>query len=319
MLRNRRSQYLVAVGLIAFAISGIFLQYRNFQSSGHLEAQDQVSRTEHLRASEQFESKQPRIDLVNVTISVKDFVEPCCGGTATTAMDAEADEGWTLYGLRLTPNHGMSETELREVIRAVQRKSLSDLTRNLLASSLVNQDRVDPHVLRALFTSMANDTEEGLRWRQYAIQHLVNLGDADVRATTVQLLEAYVSSDRGPLGGTALLQLHRLSEDGIQVDNALIDSAIRAGLALKNCENTFQTTCIGLAVERKLSSVTNLIRAIARTGEPTTRSAIYALGELGDISDIPLINAALNSGDQALVFAARTAARSIEQREKSSL
>ena len=231
-----------------------------------------------------------------------------------------------------SPSHA-SDTVLTEVTSQMHNKSLPQevrsrfhellkdikqppLIRNNAANALVGQDKKDPELWR-LFLKMAQDPKEDEVWRDYCLQFLGACVPFASEAQTVTDYLATVAREEGiDRAGTAAIMLRRLTDDGLYIPPAnVIDTLIQQ---TKNEKIPPAARMSMLALVGRDGSATHaafLREVIATTKDDDfLRVAIAGLGQIGNTSDLPLVNAGLKHPNKSVVLAAQGAQRRLAKR-----
>ncbi|MBA3936004.1 MAG: HEAT repeat domain-containing protein [Planctomycetes bacterium] len=212
--------------------------------------------------------------------------------------------------LKLSTNTHLSAKTSRFLTSQMQSTSNSALLRNVAANTLVSQANRDPSLYR-MFISMIEDPSESLAWREYAIQFLaLCLDSATDRQEAEQALWRASTSKEGVMGATALLQLHRLNQQGIVDLGPAFGQRLEDLVAQESLAPESKVTILGIAGERKLRSALPTIRPLVRDLSPSIRRAAVAfLGTMGDPLDLDLVNSAKEDSDPLVVKAAMAASQ----------
>lgn len=168
-----------------------------------------------------------------------------------------------------------------------------------------------PVGLTLVMLEMYRNPSQDMVVRDYALQHLAIQGQRDDGGEIVEtqrgLLEA--AQGGGPLAGTALLGLHRLSTTESNKQDEQID-AIALNLA-KSSASPLSTRITALQVcsERRLLAVLPEAEKLARSDGPAALriSAISVLGQLGKTHEITLLRNLRLQGSALIRAAASTA------------
>jgi hypothetical protein len=201
---------------------------------------------------------------------------------------------------------------------AIRSKELDDVTRNNMANALLIQDVKDPFLSEA-FADMIQDESENERWREYSVQHLAGTlpfarNPKEIIATLMK-----IGGQRGSVAGTAILHLSRIdTEGGHRVGNGIDELIERALQNNLDSDPLAVITILGVMGERQMHGSIPLIRAAAGSKTASVRrSAIAALGLLGDAGSKKMIESALNDEDELVSSSARTALERVDAQLKS--
>jgi hypothetical protein len=219
---------------------------------------------------------------------------------------------------KLMSNRNLSADILSFLKREVANKKLPELTRNNIANGLVYQREKDPELFK-VFMNMASDKAESIKWRDYSLQFLgETLAFASDPATVqTRLLEVARSSEE-TLAGTAIIHLALNEAKGvIKLDESFSDLLITR-LADQRLPVAAKVSILGVIGKRKDKRQIEVVRLFAgqQKNDGLKRSAIAALGLIGEQSDIELIKPALKHKNRAVVLAAKGAIKRLEKRQK---
>lgn len=193
-------------------------------------------------------------------------------------------------------------------------RSALAVSRNLAANALLVQERPVEGVVDRL-ASAAADPAEDPTWRDFALQHLAGLALAH-RAGNRAVAEALarVAAGDGPVAGTALLQLHRLDQDGgIGIADRRLRALLARGAAAAN-DPALAMTAVAVAGARGDRSLLPAVRVrVDDAHAAVRRSAVAALGLIGDGTDRERVARAAADPDASVRRAAAAAARRLDE------
>jgi hypothetical protein len=199
-------------------------------------------------------------------------------------------------------------------------KELSEVTRNNMANALIGQGKKDP-TLHTVFLQMIDDPTESPIWRDYSLQFLATtLPYSSEPEVVVAKLKEVALRGHGRIQGTAVVQLAFHEAKGRlvlgegfskQTANALLDEEV---------DLTAKTSLLAVIGERKDVQNLEVARQFAAQDEVASlkRTAIAALGSIGDQSDLPLLESALQHKNRAVQMAAQGALKRLKARLDSA-
>jgi hypothetical protein len=154
--------------------------------------------------------------------------------------------------------------------------------------------------------------------RDYAIQHLVlSYEQAADKAQIQQVLWQAAQETDNTIAGTALLALHRLSEQFPEFDPARVDEAARNLATSNDASEAARITALQVCAKRGVVEVIPTALTLARSAPsiPMRTSAIAALGVLGGSELLPWLEQLADDASQPQFHpAARAALRRLNQR-----
>jgi hypothetical protein len=192
-------------------------------------------------------------------------------------------------------------------LQEVQDHHLDEVTRNNLANALLVQDQPSDQ-LAALFARMIDDPAESMIWRAYAVQHLASAYPGRDGEAVVAVLMRAMDHGAGAIAGTAMIQLDRLArEQHLQLD-AGFDRSLEARLVAQPNDEIVTMAVLALLGERRVVAALPAIRAFTMDRDPhLRRTAIAALGRIGDMADRSLVSGFVGDPDQLVALAAQAA------------
>jgi hypothetical protein len=185
------------------------------------------------------------------------------------------------------------------------------VTRNHVANLLMRQDVRDP-TLAEVFRGMAEDLSEDYQWREYSVQHWASATDfsADPERQIAGLWRLAETGEQS-IPGTVLLHLSYLEERNVSGVPVGFDARIKKLLSDTNANVLTRMTCIGIVADRRMAEAVPLVRDLAR-GAPqpsVRRCALAALGTMGDVADLDLVQGFAKDQDASIAAAAKGAER----------
>ncbi len=210
-----------------------------------------------------------------------------------------------------------------------------EVLRNNASNAISAQDPPVPGWLGKL-ADQALDPSEGPLWRDYALQHLSDqillhkaesarddfIGSPTSGLNTRHYVDILieVASSTHVVAGTALLHLDRLSrEQAISVDQEGVRQLLIKAIENPQVDPAAKVTAFGVLGLRKNPQDADIARKCLHHGNADVRrSAIAALGDLGnadDIADIEQIDAV---GNELVVAAKASALKKLRGRSMSS-
>ncbi|MEI7937872.1 MAG: hypothetical protein WCK27_14380 [Verrucomicrobiota bacterium] len=193
---------------------------------------------------------------------------------------------------------------------------------------VLRQQADPPAELARLLIELSRDPAQDRVMRAYALQHIQlwysQLADQNSPGTVpeperAEMRQAFWDALKDPdptVTGTALLNLHRLSEAHAEFDPEQI-----AATALKfsqddSCGPLARSTALQVCAERKLEQALPAVLALARGADsiPLQISAIAALGNLGGPSEVRLLEQLAAGENERLQGPARRALKQMQLR-----
>jgi hypothetical protein len=206
----------------------------------------------------------------------------------------------------LESNPNLSPNMVAYLTQLLTEKSLEQTIRNNVANALLNQPKPDPCLYQTLAT-MIDDPSESYQWREFAVEHLAISYRTSARPDLIiEKLKLLARTGEKGIPGTALLQLHRLADDGFNTWDEDCTHTVLAAIGDPAADVMTRMTAIGLAGERREVAALSLIRSIAADGAtPLKRVALATLGIIGDASDLDLLRS-FASGEEETTRTAAT-------------
>ena len=195
-------------------------------------------------------------------------------------------------------------------------QSLSELARNNMANVLMNQETRDPQLYRE-FIAIVDDPTQSDTWRDYAIQFLANnYAIASKPRVVLDKLGSLTRHGREHLAQQAMTMLSTMEDENtIKLDKSY-DRLLVENLASQAATPKMQIAALSLLGQRQAVEHLELIRQYAAKPSTVQRVALATLGQLGDATDLPLIESHLKSPDRLLRLAAKGALERLKQRHE---
>jgi hypothetical protein len=226
-----------------------------------------------------------------------------------------------------------SETRRAEALNRISKRGhLTEAERDFFRASLLNPqcDRLERHLmaealhkldvkianLNETFVASIDNPKEEKGWRLYAVQHLartITYTDAP-EAVTGKLTEL-VSGTDGEMASQAALMLDTLQGQG-QIQDAKIEPYLARTADNPDAPNPERITALSLLGRRQAKEHVGVVRKWAAEPSGVQRSALAALGELGDASDAATLEKASQTGGILERSAAQTALKRLKERQK---
>jgi HEAT repeat protein len=191
----------------------------------------------------------------------------------------------------------------------IRDRALGDVTRNHVANLLLRQEANNP-ALAEVFRAMAEDRSEDYLWREYSVQHWASATDfsADPERQMAGLWRLAETGEES-IPGTVLLHLSYLDERGVRGVPVGFDARVKTLIADPNANVLTRMTCIGLVADRRMMEAVPLVRDLARSApQPSVqRCALAALGTLGDVADLSIVQGFTSDQDASIAAAAKGA------------
>lgn len=195
----------------------------------------------------------------------------------------------------------------REVLRA---KELDPFIKNNMACGLISQ-RTPPSELAGDLASMMHDVEEDPVWRDYCLQFLAAMHgqDATLAAVIETELGAVVRSGSGPIVGTAVLHLSRWQESATAQEVGEFDAMLATLTKRYAHDEVVMPALLGAIAERGGPVHVDVVRESSQSpSSAVRRSALAALGSIGDGHDVPRLRTAASGPDENGIASAAKAA-----------
>ena len=247
----------------------------------------------------------------------------------------------TRYGPRVAAAHTLSKTlnrehikTLRDFLAAPYDAKTTELNvrqinaiKNDVLNALLSQETL-PEGLGEQMVEMAADPGLDAIWRDYCVQHFapyylkkypapMEAGERDeARERYIRACWEYVRTPGGPLTGTALLALERLSERREEFDKAEIGAAALAIAREARSDVTARIPSLQIAARMKVGAVAPVARALAggKATHTLRLSAIATLGEVGTEQDLGFLDRLAGGEDRHLRRAAAEAGARIRKK-----
>lgn len=217
--------------------------------------------------------------------------------------------------------------ELREMLRknTSEQKTLGSTewnsVKNDLLDKLIAQKSMPPGLGEQIVEMYRNKGNDQL-WRDYCVQHMTLYhwarwpdgkaprDDKEAEAIRAALWEAVEETD-GTIAATALLGLERLSRTDKLIDRARVESKALIYAGGASYPSITRTTALQVCAEMGLKEILPAARLVARDAkEPALRnSAIAAIGRLGSLDDVSLLEKISADSHDPLVKKAAAAAK----------
>ena len=247
--------------------------------------------------------------------------QPTASGAQPAATPAPLMPPKSLAGFYSWPEHKQVEavTALMENVHlprdvrnfftaALMDNRLSSLVRNNMLNALENQDPINHDLWRTL-AAIIDDPKQDKEWRLFAVQHLgVVYADSSDRKSVESKLRGLFQGNDPEFSAQAMTTLDNLGGDGLIALGADFDSALVRKIQSPASDVSARNAALALIGRRGVREQLPLVRGIARDpSSPLQRTAFATLGQIGDASDIPLIEPYLRSRDRTLREAAKGA------------
>lgn len=198
------------------------------------------------------------------------------------------------------PNWSM---ELRSfMMRALQARDLTLVTRNGIAAGLMRQTPALPE-FEALLLRMCDDQTEDPEWRNYTLQFLAEvLPTATDRARVEQALRSFAAAESDPRAATAVLHLARLGAAGTVVLDGAFDAQV-LGMVTNHRQPAYaRATALAVAGDRRIAGALELARELSAPQHPSDirRAAIGVLGSSDESQDQALLRRYADDADPAV-------------------
>jgi hypothetical protein len=198
---------------------------------------------------------------------------------------------------------------------ALRDHRLGRLVRNNMASALHNQEKKTPF-LHEVFIASIDDKDDLTDWRLYSIQHLAFTYSYTAEPHVVlRKLEDLADAGEEPYGTQAMVMLDDLEHSG-QIRLAGINQAIERRLKDPGYDKAAKMSALTLVGRRGLRELVDTVRRYAAEQSEVQRTAIAALGRIGDKTDVPLLERLANDNNELLASSAKSALESIRQRTR---
>jgi hypothetical protein len=227
-------------------------------------------------------------------------------------------EGQILWVDSLPKGAELSHEEVVSLMSVMRSPQLLPVVRNNIANRLVERRPVDPY-LATVFVQMYENGQEDEVWRDYCIQFLSVLVEGlgrDDGSEALSDLREIGRKDISTVGATALLQEARLVRNGVVPEAEDFSDLLSQRLADVETTGVVRHTLLALIGEDSRVEHLQLVReALESTGsDDATRGALYAIGRIGDHSDVPMVEALLDYPNGAVVMAAKAALDNLSAR-----
>lgn len=199
--------------------------------------------------------------------------------------------------------------------------------KNELSWALLHQDKPVESYCNALIAMYRNPAHDYV-WRDYCIQHMAiycsQLGDHSGASKNAALygvracLDDATKNITKPICGTALIgMLNLLGIDGVHGALNVSDTALQIAKNAKAC-NSARASAIQVAMELKAEGVLEVARELAQSGGDALllTSAACAIGRMGSVSDVTLLEKLSRHSDSRISLSARRAVKLLKARIK---
>ena len=252
----------------------------------------------------------PATSAVTTSATPSAWARPTPPSALAAWFTVTESERLTLVG-QLHPDPRLPSEVVAFFTAEIRDHDLGLVTRNHVANLLMRQDVKDP-TLAEVFRGMAEDLSEDYQWREYSVQHWASAADfsADPERQIAGLWRLAETGEQS-IPGTVLLHLSYLEERNVSGVPVGFDARIKALISDTNANVLTRMTCIGIVADRKMMELMPLVRDLAR-GAPQSsvqRCALAALGTMGDVADLDLVQGFAKDQDASIAAAAKGAER----------
>ena len=198
--------------------------------------------------------------------------------------------------------------------------------KNDVLDMLQRQDEV-PDGLGGQLVKMFKDKEHDDVWRDYCIQYMAGYyeskwpagsqkSDDPERKDIESSYWAAVGETNKTFPGTALLALERLSRDNSEFDRSKVGEKALELAMNDQCTEANRITCLRLCGMMNKPEILPTARVLAQTGStgPIRMAAVATVGDVGDQTDIELLQSLAGGSDKQAKVVAESALNRLNQR-----